>query len=214
MPDEKLNVAALLSGETPESEDKTRLRIITYAHRIFLERGFRKITVEELCAGMALSKRTFYKYFKNRDDLVLAILQEVVRTRFSKVFFNLNSDQPVRQVILRHFQLLQEEAFQNISLVFLSDVQDLMPELWEFIDQVRAQVALGLGRLIERGQREGAIRREIDPEVFGKIIEAFLLRVADPRYVMTLGLNLQQVAGTMRELIMHGVMVPEEEGGR
>ncbi|NLH48428.1 MAG: TetR/AcrR family transcriptional regulator [Myxococcales bacterium] len=214
MSDEKLNVAALLSGEASESEDKTRLRIITYAHRIFLERGFRKITVEELCAGMALSKRTFYKYFKNRDDLVLAILQEVVRTRFSKVFFNLNSDQPVRQVILRHFQLLQEEAFQNISLVFLSDVQDLMPELWEFIDQVRAQVALGLGRLIERGQREGAIRREIDPEVFGKIIEAFLLRVADPRYVMTLGLNLQQVAGTMRELIMHGVMVPEEEGGR
>ena len=214
MPDEEMKIAAMPNGAAPESGDKTRQRIITYAHRIFLERGFRKITIEELCAGMALSKRTFYKYFKNRDDLVLAIVQEVVRARFGKIFLNLTSDQPVRQVIQRHFQLLQEEAFQNVSLVFLSDVQDLMPELWEFIDQVRAQVALGLGRIIERGQREGAVRRDIDPEVFGKIVQAILVRVADPHYVMSLGLSLQQVAGTMREVVMHGVMIPEEEGGR
>lgn len=198
----------------PAQGDKTRQRIVNYSHRVFLERGFRKITVEELCAGMAISKRTFYKYFKNRDELVLAIVRQVGETGFGEIIENLNSDRPVREVVRRHFHLLQEQAFKNISLVFMADVQDLMPELWEVVDGIRAQVALLLGKTIERGQREGAVRKEIDPEVFGKIVQAILLRVADPRYVMSQGLSLQQVAGTLRQVLMHGVMVPEEEGER
>jgi len=51
-----------------------RTEAAAIAFRVFLDRGFDDVTVDELCAAMGLSRRSFFRYFKAKEDVVLAHL--------------------------------------------------------------------------------------------------------------------------------------------
>lgn len=44
------------------------------AIRLFLEQGFEETTVDDLCAAMGMSRRSFFRYFKAKEDIVLLFL--------------------------------------------------------------------------------------------------------------------------------------------
>lgn len=59
---------------TVELEGK-KLEIVKYAFDRFYESGFRATGMEAALAGSGISKRTIYKYFPSKEDLVEAVLQ-------------------------------------------------------------------------------------------------------------------------------------------
>lgn len=188
-------------------EEKTRQRIIAYAQRVFFDRGFRRVTIEELCFGMALSKRTFYKYYKNRDELVMGVFAHIGANSMVKVVENLLSDRPVPEVLERHFQLLSQEVFGNISVTFMADIQTLMPDLWQMVDNSRNQILQLLVKVIDRGKREGAVRAEIDPEILGKLLQRIVGSIADPAFLIANGINMADIPPTIKKIVLHGILV-------
>jgi AcrR family transcriptional regulator len=191
---------------------KTRKRIMAHADRVFAERGFRKVTVEELCADMGMSKRTFYRHFTDRDALVEAILAERVADYVPSIIENLTSAEPVDRILKRHFDLLIHDVFSRVSTQVMADVQVLMPELWERFDQFRGGAVGIITDLLRRGQREGSIRQDIDPTVAGKLIQGILTNVAHPRFMVEQGLSFDQFISTFKDLLLQGVLVPKSEG--
>lgn len=49
-------------------------RLVTTAYDLFVRRGVRGVGVDEIIATSKVAKATFYKYFRTKDDLVLAFL--------------------------------------------------------------------------------------------------------------------------------------------
>ena len=192
--------------------ERTRKRIVAHADRVFRERGFRKVTVEELCADLGMSKRTFYRHFADRDALVVAVVVENVGRVMPALIENLTSNRPVDEIFRKHFDLLVQNLFSNVSTQVMVDVQVLMPELWDRIDQFRSAIVGIITELLRRGQKEGSIRGDIDPTVTGKLIQGILTNVAHPRFMVEQGLSFDQFVTTFKNLLLEGVLVPKTEG--
>ncbi len=192
--------------------EKTRSRIIAHADRVFRERGFRKVTVEELCADLGMSKRTFYRHFADRDELVVAVVAESVERHVPAILENLTSAGPVDQILRRHFDILIQNVVSNVPTQFMVDIQVLMPELWARIDQFRSGAVGIITELLQRGQQEGTIRPDLDPAVAGKMIQGILTHVAHPRFLAEQGLRFDQFITTFKHLLLHGVLVPQDGG--
>jgi len=195
----------------PGRTEKTRNRIIAHADRVFRERGFRKVTVEELCADLCMSKRTFYRHFHDRDALVVAVVVERIEGYAPAIVENLTSNGPVDGILKKHFDLLIHNVLPNVSTQMMVDIQVLMPELWDRIDQFRSGAVGIITELLRRGQNEGSIRPDIDPTVAGKLIQGILTNVAHPQFMAEQGLSFDQFLTTFKELLLQGVLVPKKE---
>ena len=49
---------------------ETRARILACAHELFQEHGFDATTLEDICAAVSVSKRTFFRYYPDKESLV------------------------------------------------------------------------------------------------------------------------------------------------
>jgi AcrR family transcriptional regulator len=200
-----------VANARPDRTEKTRNRIMAHAERVFRERGFRKVTVEELCADLGMSKRTFYRHFPDRDSLVVAILGKRFAEYGPRIIENLTSSGPVDRILRQHFDVLIQEVFSNVSTQLMADVQVLMPDLWDRIDQYRSGAVGIITDLLRRGQQDGSIRRNIDPTVAGKLIQGILTNVAHPRFLVEQGLGFDQFISTFKDLLLHGFLAPRRE---
>ncbi|PQJ79876.1 TetR/AcrR family transcriptional regulator [Polaribacter porphyrae] len=50
-----------------------REKIIEKSNELFLNLGFKSVTMDEIANSLGVSKKTIYKYFKNKTDLVDAV---------------------------------------------------------------------------------------------------------------------------------------------
>jgi AcrR family transcriptional regulator len=51
----------------PRSRDKTRLRILQAAYRLFRHKGFTRVNVDGIAAAADVTKRTLYSHFESKD---------------------------------------------------------------------------------------------------------------------------------------------------
>src|SRR5690554_3994581 len=58
--------------------NKKRNEIIDKSAMIFLRHGIRSVTMDDLSRELGMSKKTFYNYFKDKDDLVTRIVTTLI----------------------------------------------------------------------------------------------------------------------------------------
>lgn len=63
------------------SAQETRKKLVKTALRLFKEKGFYDINVEDITKSANVSKGTFYTYFKRKEDIVL----EITRAPFNEI---------------------------------------------------------------------------------------------------------------------------------
>lgn len=56
---------------------QTRQRLIDVAKRRFYHDGFRNVGIDAILTDVGISKAAFYKHFESKDDLMVAVLDDV-----------------------------------------------------------------------------------------------------------------------------------------
>ena len=74
--------------------------MITAATRLFQARGFEQTTVDDIADAVDVSRATFFRYFRSKDEVLLGDHQEYMRV-FSKVAASKRADESVFAVIRR-----------------------------------------------------------------------------------------------------------------
>ncbi len=69
----------------PETRAERRQLLVDAAWRCAALRGFRDLTVDDVCAEAGVSKGAFYGYFVHKQDLLLALLEDDAATLDSEL---------------------------------------------------------------------------------------------------------------------------------
>jgi AcrR family transcriptional regulator len=65
----------------PEQKEERRLNLIQAAWRCAARKGFRELTIDEICEEAQVSKGSFYSYFGSKQDLLVALLEDEASER-------------------------------------------------------------------------------------------------------------------------------------
>jgi len=84
-----------------QDEEITRTRILETIDRLFYRQGIRAVGVDTIVAELGISKKTLYRYFRSKSEMIEAYL----RGRFRP--FPLQSNKPPVEQILSNFAWLE-----------------------------------------------------------------------------------------------------------
>lgn len=164
-------------------ENKKLQQLVEKAWDLFWQFGFTRVSIEEVCKEAGVSKMTFYKHFKNKNDLVRFIMKEMSEYSLKLYDGIMSEDIPFVDKIRKSVELKIEQT-ENISEAFFRDFhRQNDPELNKVLQEQRLSNLRTVTDWYLKAQKEGDIRRDIKPEFIVYFLNHMIEMVNDDKLV-------------------------------
>jgi AcrR family transcriptional regulator len=93
-------------------KEATRAALITEANRFFHKKGFETTTIDEICYAVSVSRRTFFRYFASKEEIVFPHRAERLR-RFLDFVGSAPKDVGVFELLRRSAAAFANDYMEN-----------------------------------------------------------------------------------------------------
>jgi AcrR family transcriptional regulator len=177
--------------------------LVQAARRLFSRRGYTTVSLDEICARARVTKGAFYHHFGNKEDLFVAVLEEVegdfVRAGSSAV----TSERDLAAVLLTAGRAFLEVCARPENRRIVVEAPAVLG--WQRCREVEGDHALGLLRAaLEDAVAHGAVACEASRVLAQLLVAPFneagmiVATAADPKTVAQTGLELERVLSGLR----------------
>lgn len=190
-----------------EKGEKTRQRLVAEADRLFFTRGFSSVSMDELARSLRMSKKTLYRMFPSKQELLRAVLHRLITEaeQSTDAIFN-DGELSFVEKLDRLLALIGTYVIR-LRQPILDDIRRSAMDVWEEFDAWRQQRVLGkFGKLIRQGIDEGMIRQDLDPQVLTMIHAAAIRGVMNPEALVQLPLSASQAFQAVIAVIFQGIL--------
>ena len=160
-------------------EDPKEMDLITRVSFVLNEKGLKNMTMDDIAAELHVSKKTLYKYVKNRAELVKKCMQLRIgaevenREKISNLGLN---------AIEEHLKIIQytSEILSKSNDKIHTDLERFFPDAWQVIVDYKKNYLLpSIVRNIEKGQREGLYCANVSAKIIATMYIAKIDLVFD-----------------------------------
>jgi TetR/AcrR family fatty acid metabolism transcriptional regulator len=125
--------------------------------------GFHRSTISQIAKEAGVADGTIYNYFKNKDDILVQFFSSKTRQVFERFRKEVDkADTPIdklRNLVRRHLEEFQQD--RNMAVVYQAETRR-KNRIVENQIKVMSQMYYDLiAEIIEQGQQDGTIRREL-----------------------------------------------------
>ncbi|MCL5058984.1 MAG: TetR/AcrR family transcriptional regulator [Actinobacteria bacterium] len=181
-----------------------RERILEGFKKLSRTKGFHGATVDELSSRTGVSKRTIYRYFGSKDELVGAVMDEIMTLTEKKVNQNMASDKKPVEKVMDAIRIVSQNT-EIISPVIMRDLQKYYPHMWEKVENFRAQKVQLFIDILVTGNKDGYFR-EIDPKIFTASLLASIRAVVNPSFILENSLTLEKAMFGLFNIFLYGIV--------
>jgi len=142
----------------PDFKDRTRKAgdILRTAESLFMQFGYGRVTVEEICREAQVSKVTFYKYFPNK----FAVLEDYLNTRLKlgmETFERIRQAEASLPEKMQALIIMKESAVSQFTPVFLHSLQSTDEKIQALMARWTEMSMTAMRTFFEDGQKSGEI---------------------------------------------------------
>lgn len=176
-------VDARLTPPTSKGRD-TRQRILESATRLFGEHGYANVRITDITEAAGLSQGAFYRYFKDRREVVLELLRRMTAEAFDFVKAPWDESDPMASVLrstVLYFSFYERNRNLFAVLVELSMTDPDVRDIW---DHSRHAFYGRIAHSLRRGVSAGVLRDDLDIQVAAEMLGGMSEFYAFQRFVL------------------------------
>ena len=146
----------------------TKDRIKQTTHTMVMRYGIRSVSMDDIATALGMSKKTIYHHFSDKDELVRAVVEEVIQ--YNQLCCN-NDRNIARNAIHEIFLAMEmmQDMFENMNPSILHDLEKFHPAAFGLFQEHKYNFLYRiLKENFERGVREDLYRADIEMEVIIK----------------------------------------------
>ena len=155
-------------------------RITRHATTLFLRNGIKSVSMDDIATDLGMSKKTLYKTFTNKDEIVLAVMT----THLNQAQGECNrvagtAANAVEEML--NISAWADREFSNVHPSIFHDLKKYHPTAWAlFATHKHAFILDQIVRNLRRGMAEGLFRADLDVDVLARLNLAQIELAFDP----------------------------------
>ena len=193
---------------TTSPTDDRRRTLIAQLEKLFLEEGFRDLTVDEIAAHLRCSKRSLYQIAPSKLELFLRILEQFLdRIRRMGSRAVLEHDDPAARLAA-----YMEPGYietKRASRRFVEDIQASKPAL-QLLESHQRERMNTLRDIVDDGIRRDQFRK-VNSFLVAEAYLAAIAKIDDPEFLRRAGLGFSEAFAELYRLIAYGVFRVEPD---
>jgi len=159
-----------------EKNDKYH-RILEAAVKVFAKLGFHNSTVAQIAKEAGVADGTIYLYFKNKDDILVQFFSYRTKQVFNQFQAEVNratgSLDKLRNLIRRHLDEFQHD--RDGAIVYQVETHQYNRLAEAQIKEMSKMYLDIVADIVEQGQQEGAIRKDL----YVGLVKRFIIGAVD-----------------------------------
>ena len=181
-------------------------RILKSSMALFAQYGIRSVTMDDICKHLAMSKKTIYKYFKDKDELVFQLMNDEVKKNEQELcFIKENSKDAIQEIIMMIEHII--EVFSNMNPALFYDLQKYYPEAWNqfrkfkdhhILDMVEANLIAGI--------QQGIYRKDLDVRIISRMRISLVELAFNPQIFPPSQFVLTKIHVQLLEHFLYGIV--------
>ena len=148
---------------------ETKDRILTRASALFLRNGIKSVSMDDIAVDLGMSKKTLYKTFASKDEIVLAVMTAHLSqaqsecTRVASIAAN-----AVEEML--NLSAWADKEFSNVHPSIFYDLKKYHSDAWALFAKHKSAFILDqISNNLRRGIAEGLFRADLDVEVLSRL---------------------------------------------
>jgi len=149
--------------------EATRSMILHKAFELIYVKGYQTTSIDDIIATTQVTKGAFYYHFKSKDEMGLAIINEVLKPTLASSFIEpLQGEQdPLNAIYNLMDSLLMKNEFLKVEYGCPASnfTQEMTPWNSEFnkaLNELTREWTEAITATIERGKKSGVIRKDVN----------------------------------------------------
>lgn len=187
--------------------DEPRERLLDAAEEKFRRHGYKRTTIDDVTAAAGTGKGSLYLHFESKQEIYLAVVRRTLERFVARAAKALQSSAPVPQRMQQLIRLTVDHYGKDELLhasLFGSDLVEGEVSRMAAAVQRERMIAL-LEQALIAGQREGAVRANIDPAAAAAILFEIGWAIVRAELEGEAALPLDRALMTLNEIIGLGL---------
>lgn len=186
-------------------ESQTYEKILEGAEALFMKYGIRSVTMDDIARHLAVSKKTLYQHFADKDELVYKMSETFLERAFHQYDEIARSSKNSVEELSKISVCMKHDMEQmNPSMLF--DLQKYHSKAWNLWNEHKRKViSESVMRNIRKGIEDGYFRPEVNPEILAVIRIALIENAFDGEVFPRERFSLVDVQSQLFDLFVHGL---------
>jgi len=161
--------------------------------------------MDEVASELKMSKKTIYKFFPSKDDLITAIAKHFMEGVKSKVLPALNSDKNAIEKLAELNHILAKVS-TKVSSKRMEEIRQHFPKLWNEIDSFRTKMMFGnITKVIDQGKEEGLFIDYPTPIIMNTLVSS-VRSIVNPEFILNNNFSIAEAALYTFKVVIGGIV--------
>ncbi len=149
--------------------EATRLNILQKSFELIYTKGYQTTSLDDILATTKVTKGAFYYHFANKDEMGLAIINEILKPALNESFIAPleSTENPLDSIYNMMYNLLMKNDFLKVeygcpAANFTQEMTPWNSDFSEALNDLTKRWIITMTSAIDKGKKKGVIKQDVN----------------------------------------------------
>ena len=191
-----------------DSQTQQEAYILEQSFEALTRDGVRSFTVDSLSQNLGMSKKTIYKFFPSKEDLVdksVGYFHGLIEKKLKRLI-ETEPNPAIQFVKVMEFIM---GHISNVSIERLADLKNRFPRVWEKMETFRLARRDDFFHVLSNAQKQGYVRDDVDINIIATLYMNIINSTFQPEFFLKNNLTPSDTIHNFLKMVTGGLFTED-----
>lgn len=165
--------------------------------------GLRKFTMDEIATELKISKKTIYKYFKSKDDIIVEYFNEIIESDKNYTLENIKAD---RSLIDKLNTVVYSYHKYRLPVAVVDEAHKFYYDEWQKVQDLKNFKLKLIEDILNAAKEDGVLKNDADLHIVSLMLESVSSTFMDYEFLSKNNMTLLGAMESVLDIILQGIL--------